>query len=489
MKPKYRFQWYQQIYENFSNIREEALKYAQDSGLNKFKDSPFGTYPGSSSCPGALPNYVLNEIIRVNKSVIPIRSLEDELRNVIKDIYGDEYDSAATNTCEASLRVSFETLMAPPMMRKGDAYRARIIVPYGEDYEYLASYGRPFPPKYKNIGVDRSISAGELAVEAKCLANLDSVLVRFAGAKYEVHGIRQNIVPLLTRVDPLKTIERFARVANRHGQSLSGFGILGYDTCGYGYGEKDQKGISILKKDIGNLAVDYDVPYLLDGGGGMPVIGMGPQNVGGDIMMWSMDKAARSPICGLIVGKEEVMVPIRKGLGMGGARYGEVSSHGKGRYAFMDPGRDSVAGLVAVLKMLRDNPEKIKKPIDQYHDIIVEEFKSLEPNRFTDKLIIEKSYTMGGTELNYENTWDDEDFGIPIFTLEDLWANTNPMVLALDEMGVGLGATIYSGNMFLVPGLGTLDEEGELIKENAKLAIQALVKSVEITCKYSGLTD
>jgi len=489
MKPKYRFQWYQQIYENFSNIREEALKFAQDSGLSKLKNSPFGTYPGSSSCPGPLPNYVLNEIIRVNKSVIPIRRLEDELRNVVKDIYGDEYDSAATNTCEASLRVSFETLMAPPMMRKGDAYRTRIIVPYGEDYEYLASYGRPFPPKYKNIGVDRSISAGELAVEAKCLANLDSVLVRFAGAKYEVHGIRQNIVPLLTRVDPLKTIERFARVAKRHGQSLSGFGILGYDTCGYGYGEKDQKGISILKKDIGNLAEEYDVPYLLDGGGGMPVIGMGPQNVGGDIMMWSMDKAARSPICGLIVGKEEVMVPIRKGLGMGGARYGEVSSHGKGRYAFMDPGRDSVAGLVAVLKMLRDNPEKIKKPIDQYHDIIVDEFKSLEPNRFIDKLIIQKSYTMGGTELAYENTWEDEDFGIPIFTLEDLWANTNPMVLALDEKGVGLGATIYSGNMFLVPGLGTLDEEGELIKENAKLAIQALVKSVEITCKYSGLTD
>jgi hypothetical protein len=56
-------------------------------------------------------------------------------------------------------------------------------------------------------------------------------------------------------------------------------------------------------------------------------------------------------------------------------------------------------------------------------------------------------------------------------------------------MGVGLGATIYSGNMFLVPGLGTLDEEGDLIKEKARLTIQALVKSVEITCKYAGLTD
>ena len=56
-------------------------------------------------------------------------------------------------------------------------------------------------------------------------------------------------------------------------------------------------------------------------------------------------------------------------------------------------------------------------------------------------------------------------------------------------MGVGLGATIYSGNMFLTPGLGTLDEEGDLITENASLAAQALVQAVEITCKYAGLTD
>jgi len=139
--------------------------------------------------------------------------------------------------------------------------------------------------------------------------------------------------------------------------------------------------------------------------------------------------------------------------------------------------------------MLRDNPEKIKQPIDQYHDIIVNEFKTFEPSRFREKLILIKSYTMGGTELNYEQTWDEGRLGIPIFNMDDLFANTNPMVIALDEMGVGLGATIYSANMFLTPGLGTLDEEGELIKENATLAAKAIVASFEIVCKYAGLTD
>jgi len=70
--------------------------------------------------------------------------------------------------------------------------------------------------------------------------------------------------------------------------------------------------------------------------------------------------------------------------------------------------------LTAVLKTLRDDPDKIKRPIDKFHDIIVEEFSTLGPNRFRDKLIITKSYMMGGTEINYEHKWDDGEFGIPI---------------------------------------------------------------------------
>ncbi|MFX1300521.1 MAG: hypothetical protein ACFFDE_06230 [Promethearchaeota archaeon] len=418
-----------------------------------------------------------------------MRKIEDELRNVIKDIYGDEYDTAATNTCESAIRVAFETLMAPPILRVGTTYRGRFISPYGEDSEYIVGYGRPFPPRYKNVLVDRSVTGGELAVEAKCLPNLDSLLVKLIGTRYEVHGIKSNLVPLMTRTDAQKSLEKIRMVAEKHIELLTGFATLGYDTPGYGYGEKDKNGIPVLKKGFGKIAEEFELPYLLDGGGGVPVIGLGPDDVNGDIMMWSMDKATRAPICGLIVGKEEAMVPVRKGLGLGGQRYGEVSSHGKARYSMMDPGRDAVVGLIAVLKMLHDNPEKITRPIDQYHKIIVEAFNSFEPRRFQEKFIITKSYTMGGTELNYEQTWEGNEFGIPIFNMEDMFANTNPMIVALDEMGVGLGATIYSGNMFLTPGLGTLDEEGNLIKENATIAVQALVKSVEITCKFAGLVD
>jgi hypothetical protein len=488
MKAKYRFQWYQDIYNSMPKILGEAQEAAKELGLDKLKDK-IGLYSGSSSCPGPLPNYVLDAIIRANQTpVLPMRKVEDNLRELIKDIYGDDYDSAVTNTCESALRVCFETLFAPPTLRKGDAYRARYIAPYGEDIEFMAGYGRPFPPKYKNLFIDRTSAAGELGVEGKSLPNLDSVIVRLEGTKYEVHGIKFNPVPLMIRTDAEKSIQKMAEVAARHAESLSGFESIGYDTPGYGYSEKDENGIPKLKKLMGQLADSYDVPYLVDSASCLPVIGISPEDIEADVMVWSMDKAARAPACGLIVGKEEIMVPIRKGLGLGGQRYGETSSHSKAVFSLCDPGRDAVVGLIAVLKTLRDDPNKIKRPIDRFHDIIVEEFKAFQPSRFRDKLVITKSYMMGGTELNYELTWDEGDFGIPIFSCEDLFIKTHPMMAAQEEMGVS-PATIYSGNMFLGPGLGTLDENAELNEEYATLAAKALVKSVEIVCKHADLGD
>jgi hypothetical protein len=169
-------------------------------------------------------------------------------------------------------------------------------------------------------------------------------------------------------------------------------------------------------------------------------------------------------------------------------RYGELSSHGKALFSLCDPGRDAVVGLVAVLKMLRDNPQKILKPVERFHKIVVEEFMKMKPARFREKLIITKSYNMGGTELNYEQTWDNGDFGIPIFNIEDACANTNPIASAQEEMGV-YPATIYSGNMFLGPGLGTFDENADLDEERTRLGVKSLVRSVEIVCKYAGLKD
>jgi len=137
---------------------------------------------------------------------------------------------------------------------------------------------------------------------------------------------------------------------------------------------------------------------------------------------------------------------------------------------------------------LRDNPQLIKDPIDKFHKILVEEFKELEPKWLQKKLIFSKTYQLGGTEINYERTWSDNRRGIPIYTLEDLYANTNPIVSAQVEMNVE-PATIYAGKMFLGPGLGTLDIDGNLIEEYARLAAKSLVGALNIVNKYAGLLD
>ncbi len=484
--PKYLFQWYQHLYESLPAIREEARAVGKELGIDPALNE-FGLYAGSSACAGPLPRYVLDAIERVNRGrIVPMQHLEDELREIVKDVYGDHYDFAVTNTCESALRVSIETLFAPPILRRGDAYRARFITLYGDDLGFMAGYGRPFPPKYKNLSVDRSVSAGELGVEAKALANLDAILVRFEGAVYRVHGVRQNPVALLTHIDPEATIRRLEEVAQQHIQELAGFADLGYDTPGYGYGMHDDDGVPILKRMIGELARRLDRPFIVDGASCCPVIGLSPADVGADVMMWSMDKACRAPICGLMIGTEEAMVPIRKGLGLGGQRGGGVSSHSKAVYSFADPGRDSLAGLIEVMKRLRDDPDTVTRPVDRMHEIIVEEFETLEPARLRQGILITKSYTMGGTELNYADTWVGGALGIPIFTDEDLFANSNPIITAIEEMGVH-PATVYGANMFLGPGMGNLDGDGQLKEDVTRLAVKSLVKAVELVCRHAGL--
>ena len=123
----YRHEWYQQIYERFPQIVSEAEGYGKKLGLDKLTGE-IGLYSGSSSCPARLPDYVLNAVVEANqKEILPLRTVEDRLRNVVKDLFGDGYDGAVVNTCEAGLGVAIDALMAPPFMRRGDAYRARMV--------------------------------------------------------------------------------------------------------------------------------------------------------------------------------------------------------------------------------------------------------------------------------------------------------------------------------------------------------------------------
>ncbi|MGE0005717.1 MAG: hypothetical protein AB7S92_09005 [Parvibaculaceae bacterium] len=480
----HRHQWYQALFEKIPAIEREARDYGESLGLARFAGA-IALYSGMSSSPAPLPGHVLDAIVAANRGAIgSVQSIEDDIRSLVKDAYGDAFDCAVVNTCEAGLRVAIETLIAPPVLRRGEARRAAMLFPYGEDCDWGAAYGRAFPPKYKNAAIDRSVSAGELGMEAKCLSDLETLFVPFANARYEVHGIRQNIVPFLLAADGEATTAAMERMAERHGASVAGLHAIGYDTPGYGYHERDAHERPMLMRRFGDLARRYDVPFIVDSASALPIVGSGPDDFNADVQLWSLDKIARAPTAGLIVGREDALLPIRKALGLAGERFGNVSSHGKAVFSAFDPGRTALAGVLAALKVLHEEPERIRRPVDELHDIVSRHFASMD--RFAGDFVVTKSYHLGGTEVNYLRTWDHGRKGIPIFTLEDLYAQTNPIARALSAMGVQ-PPPIYAGNMTITPGTGLIDDGGGLDADAAELAVRALVRSIEIVCRHAGL--
>jgi hypothetical protein len=133
-------------------------------------------------------------------------------------------------------------------------------------------------------------------------------------------------------------------------------------------------------------------------------------------------------------------------------------------------------------------PETVTEPVDGMYEILMEELEEFRPKRFRDKLIVTKSYHMGGLELNYAETWgtDGDGFGLPIFNLEDLYVGSNAFDAALMAMGQA-PSTIYGGNVLIGPGLGLIDQDGRFIPDAARAAFRAMVKAFEIVARHAGL--
>ncbi|MCL6478081.1 MAG: hypothetical protein K6T65_06655 [Peptococcaceae bacterium] len=484
-KPRYKFQMYRQLQASIPSIYAEAKKAADEIGIPPEIRGKFGLTGAISGCPAPLRRDIMEAGEKGATEVIPLARLMDEIREIVKDVYGDEYDAAATSTCEAGLWLVFDTLFSPPMMGRGDNYRARYIAPYEKHLHHQGSYGRPFPARFKDIFADRGSTAGEFGFYGKRQNNLDTVIVPLAGAKYDVHGIKYHPVPLLTGVDAQASIERISFHADIHKSMLTGITSLGYETPGYGYGEKDAGGTPVLQKLLAQLAHQYDIPYVVDNAWGLPFVGFDPRKTGADVVVYSMDKATGAATSGLIIGREEYMVPIRRAMGMHGDRYGTTASYGKAAYVTFDPGKEALLTQIQALKVLRDKPEVLTRPVDDLEKIVKEEFAKL-PQKLLSGIIITKSYNSTAVEINYEGTWKDGEPGIPIFSIEDMYAGTNILQSGMAQMGV-IPTVAYDGNIYISPGLGTTDEEGRLLEKETRYAVQAMVRLIEITCKYAGV--
>jgi len=482
---KFKFQMYKHLQENIPNIYSDAKKAADEIGIPKDLRGSFGLTGAISGCHGIPHKEVIKAMDEAATKIIPNKILDEEVREIVKDVYGDEYDGLAVNTCEGALWVSFDVLATPPLTGRGDNYRARYIIPYEKHLHHHGGYGRPFPGKYKDIFADRGNTAGELGFYGKRQNNLDTIIVPLAGGKYDCHGIKYHPTVQLTEVESEASIKKIANIAEKQATMLTAFASLGYDTPGYGYKMKAEDGSPLLQKLIGSLANEYNVPYIVDNAWGLPFIGTDIRKTNADVMLYSMDKAAGAPTAGLIIGKEEVMVPLRRALGVHGDRWGTGTSHGKAAYVTIDPGKEALVGVIAALKVLRDKPERVKKPVDDLYQIVKKEFSQIN-SKIKNEFLISKSYNSGAVEINYEKSWKEGGSKIPIFSIEDMYSGTNIFQTGMSQMGV-IPTIAYDANIFISPGLGTTDLDGNLIEERARWAIKAMVKLIEITCKYAGI--
>jgi hypothetical protein len=223
----------------------------------------------------------------------------------------------------------------------------------------------------------------------------------------------------------------------------------------------------------------------MDNAWGLPFVGSDPRKTGCDVIIYSMDKATGAATSGLIIGKEEVMVPIRRAMGMHGDRWGTTGSYGKAAYVTFDAGKEALATQIQALKVLRDNPEVLTKSVDDLEKIVREEFGAID-SKLKGGIVISKSYNSRAVEANYEGTWKNGELGIPIFSIEDMYSGTNLFQSGMAQMGV-IPTVAYDGNIYISPDLATTDSKGNLLPDVTRYAVKALVRLIEIVCKHAGI--
>lgn len=490
---KHRYELYKRLHARAQAIYADARDAGRDLGITPEMRGTVGLTGAVSAMHGALRREVAEAMHAVAYRPVSAAALDEEIRAIVKDTYGDGYDAALVNTCEAGLMVAFDVLFAPPQLGRGQPYRGRYLTMYERFMHHPGAYGRPFPPKYKEYLAEQGESSGEYGIQGKRVAELDAVVLKMAGADYTAHGIKYQPAPNLLGVDARATLARFEAAAERHAGSLVGIATLAYDTPGYGYGEKNRDGTPLIQAGLAELARRYDVPYIVDNAWATPLIGADIRKIGADVMVYSMDKVTGAPTCGLIVGKEEAMIQMRRALGIHGPRHGGLSSHGKASHNAIDPGKEALVGALAAMRILKRSPEIVLGALDRLYELVLEEFHELpEPLRHGWTLF--KSPNSLVVEMTYNGTWDGaetrnasgEPFGLPIFTVEDMYAGTNLIQAGLVQMG--LAPTIaFDGNIWISNGLGNVDEDGRLLEEPTRLALRGLFRMIEIVGRHAGV--
>lgn len=473
-RPKHRFQRYQELSAARGPILAEFRAIADSLDPHGLRKSKIGML-GGSGAPPILNERVCAAIADGSRKIISLASLDDRIRELVKDAYGDEWDGVAVSSGEAGLWVAFDSLISVPLAVRGEKYHSSYLAPLERHTHHQAAYGSPFPPHLKDHVADRGVTSGELGILSKRLENVKVVFSPLAGASYDCHGIKYHPAYLLLETNAEASAARLRATAGRHYETLAGIVSMGYDSPGYGYGSKDSDGTPVLQRAMGDLAAELNIPYIVDNARGTPFIGLDPRKTGASVVIYSTDKSFGGPTGGLIIGKEQYMTTIRRALGVHGERWGTTTSHGKAGYVMVDPGKELLLGLVAALEDVVERPELLTRPVDRLLEL-TRSIAADELGALADSFVITTSRNSLAVEVNYERSWKSPR-QIPIFPIEDYYSGANLIQYGLGAAGIS-PPLCYDANIVTAPLSNLCESEGVLSEDRAELVLRTMFRGI-----------
>ena len=102
---------------------------------------------------------------------------------------------------------------------------------------------------------------------------MTAALVPLVGASYSYHGIVQAPVAMLANAQAGPSLDAIAATAEACLPYLSAIIALGTGVPGCGFVPANDDGLPELHAGLGEMACEYDVPFLMDESPGIPILG------------------------------------------------------------------------------------------------------------------------------------------------------------------------------------------------------------------------
>jgi len=464
---KHRFRMYQRLVAEGAAILEEAREAARELGLAPEPAGP----PGKPEDGGDGRDKGLRR---------PVETTLDRIREVVKNAYGDEYDCCATSSPASALWLACQAAFAPgpPPSRPALAYvRPRCIVPRQKNLA-VPGASNLLPPKYRYL-LDRA--AGPTPSLSPVQDDFEAVIVPLEGAVYGNHGPSYSAVSLLAGVKPESSLDVLSAAAEVHAPFLSGLFYEGTSTPGCGFGPRDEEGVHLLQKGIGELAAEFDVPRVTHEAFGLPFLGGKTRERCSSATVYGHPAMGG---LGLIIGTEDLVTPLLREAvhpPAPGSAPVTVPPEESGISA-LSISPDSLLALLDLVTDLAADPDRYKRPLNRLYEVVTAELADLDPE-LENALRVRKETSSLSVEINYEDTWRDGP-GFPIFSAKDSRNGTNLLELGIAAMGISTASVLEASITVHLPnpGLGRFD----LDEERTRMDLKGLVRLMQIVGKRSG---